>query len=219
VSADPGPVAEPGGAGLHKEDRPGLDLGEAAGVQVGTGNYQVNYFYGSSARASRPDTQVPSVPAGGELLYQGHAFLSYVREDSGNVDVLQRMLEAGGVPVWRDTASLWPGENWRAKVRDAVTRDALVFIACFSSQSAARRKSYQYEELVLAVDQLRLRRPDDPWLIPVRFDECEVPDYELGAGRTLASIQRIDFFGPDRSPAGARLVAAAQRLLRSRLRA
>jgi len=123
------------------------------------------------------------------------------------------MLEAAGIPVWRDTASLWPGEDWRARIRDAITRDALVFIACFSSRSVARRTSYQNEELRLAIDQLRLRRPDDPWLIPVRFDNCVVPDFELGAGRTLASIQRADLFGPGRDLAERRLIAAARRLL------
>lgn len=130
--------------------------------------------------------------------------------------MLQRILEAAGVPVWRDTASLWPGENWRLKIRDAITRDALVFIACFSTRSAARRASYQNEELLLAIEQLRLRRPDDPWLIPVRFDDCEVPDLELGAGRTLASIQRVDLFGARRDLAAGRLVAAVRRLLGQR---
>lgn len=142
----------------------------------------------------------------------GHAFLSYVREDSGEVDELQRMLEAAEIPVWRDTASLWPGEDWRARIRDAITGGALVFIACFSSHSAARRTSYQNEELRLAVEQLRLRRPDDPWLIPVRFDNCDVPGFELG--RTLESIQRADLFGPGHDLAAGRLVAAARRLLR-----
>jgi hypothetical protein len=109
----------------------------------------------------------------------GHAFISYVREDSGRVDELQRTLEAAGVPVWRDTADLWPGQDWREMIRRAITDNALVFIACFSKQSVARKKSYQNEEFVLAVDQLRQRQPDTPWLIPVRFDDCEVPDRDL----------------------------------------
>jgi TIR domain len=142
----------------------------------------------------------------------GHAFISYVREDSHNVDKLQRALEAAGVSVWRDTADLWPGEDWRAKIRRAITDDALVFIACFSTRSAARVKSYQNEELVLAIEQLRLRRPDIPWLIPVRFDDCDVPDFDLGGGRTLASIQRADFFADSRDVGIARLVAAVLRL-------
>jgi hypothetical protein len=142
----------------------------------------------------------------------GHAFISYVREDSLNVDRLQRTLEAAGIPVWRDTADLWPGENWRAKVRYAISENALAFIACFSSRSLARQRSYQNEELLLAVDQLRQRRPDDPWLIPVRFDDCEIPDLDLGGGRTLASLQRSDLFG-DRDVGAARLVVAVLRIL------
>ena len=143
----------------------------------------------------------------------GHVFISYVREDSGEVDELQQELEAAGILVWRDTADLWPGEDWDAKIRQAITRDALVFIACFSSHSVTRQRSYQNEELLLAIEQLRRRQPGDPWLIPVRFDDCELPDYQLGAGRTLTSLQRADLFGPDRRRAAERLVTAVNRLL------
>jgi hypothetical protein len=124
------------------------------------------------------------------------------------------MLQAAEVQVWRDTDSLWPGQDWRAKVRGAISRDALVFIACFSSRSVARLRSYQNEELVLAIEQLRQRPPDHPWLIPVRFDECDVPEYDLGAGRTLSSIQRADLFGENRELNARRLVQAVQQLLR-----
>src|SRR5271155_632732 len=132
----------------------------------------------------------------------GHAFISYVREDSPRVDQLKQTLEAAGIPVWRDTVSLWPGEDWRANIQRAITDDALAFIACFSHSSLSRDKSYQNEELVLAIDQLRLRRPDVPWLIPVRFDNCAIPGRDLGGGRTLASIQSADLFG-DRTAEGA----------------
>ena len=116
-----------------------------------------------------------------------HAFISYVREDSERVDWLQRRLEGAGVRVWRDTADLWPGEDWRARVRQAIRDDALVFIACFSEQSVARSRSYQNEELVLAIEQLRLRAPGEPWLLPVRFDDCRIPDLDIGGGRALAN--------------------------------
>jgi hypothetical protein len=191
-----------------------MTSGMAAGAQVGSGNVRVSSFPGDLTRTNTGAIPLTSVSEAAGFPDRGHAFLSYVREDSGEVGKLQRMLETAEVPVWRDTASLWPGEDWRGRIRDAITRDALVFIACFSGHSAMRRTSYQNEELLLAIDQLRLRRPDDPWLIPVRFDNCDVPDLELGAGRTLASIQRADLFGPGRDLAAGRLVATAQRLLR-----
>lgn len=148
-----------------------------------------------------------------ESLYQGHAFISYVREDLAAVDKLQNLLEAHGIRVWRDTANLWPGDDWRVKIRQAITRDTLVFIACFSRHFAERQTTFMNEELSLAIEQLRQRNPDDPWLIPVRFDDCPLPDRDLGSGRTLGSIQRADLFGPSGGEGGRRLVAAVQRLL------
>lgn len=146
--------------------------------------------------------------------YRGHAFISYAREDSDEADRLHRALEDAGIRVWRDTANLWPGEDWRAKIRKAITQDALAFIACFSSRSGARQLGHQSEELLLAIERMRSRRPDQPWLIPVRFDDCEIPDLELDPDRSLASLQRADLFGANRDMGTQRLVAAVQQILR-----
>jgi TIR domain len=148
-----------------------------------------------------------------DLVVAGHAFLSYVREDSAQVDRLQRVLQEAGIPMWRDKSDLWPGEDWQAKIREAISGDALAFIACFSASSLARTKSYQNEELILAVEQLRLRQPEQPWLIPVRFDDCEIPDRDLGGGRRLSSLQRVDLFGDSFDDSAARLVAGIRRIL------
>lgn len=83
----------------------------------------------------------------------GHVFISYVREDSGHVDRLERVFQQAGIPVWRDTAQLWPGQDWRAQIRRAITSDALIFLMCFSQASTSRPVSYQNEELVLAIEQ------------------------------------------------------------------
>jgi TIR domain len=123
------------------------------------------------------------------------------------------MLEAAGVRVWRDTADLWPGEDWKAKIRHAITDDAFVFLACFSRQSLAREKSYQRQELNLAIEEMQLRSPDEPWLIPVRFDDCEIPDRDIGGGRTLTSIQRVDLFGDRFDDGAARLTGAVKQIL------
>lgn len=144
-----------------------------------------------------------------------HAFISYVREDARQVDHLQAALEAAGIPVWRDTTDLWPGEDWRVKIRRAITDDALIFIACFSKNSLARARSYQNEELVLAIEELRLRRPDVPWIIPVRFDDCDIPDLDIGRHRTLNALQRADLFGEQLDQQTSRLVAVFKRILGS----
>lgn len=54
----------------------------------------------------------------------GQAFISYVREDSSEVDALQKTLKEAGIPVWRDTSSLclaWIGAR-RSAARSAPTR-------------------------------------------------------------------------------------------------
>jgi TIR domain len=141
----------------------------------------------------------------------GRVFVSYARVDSGRVDNLCNFLNSAGIPVWRDTASLWPGEDWRARVRGAIRSEALVFLACFSRQGISRVKGYQNEELVLAVEELRLRPPGHPWLIPIRFDDCELPDFGIGAGRTLADLQQADLFGEQAGQNADRLIQAIQR--------
>lgn len=179
--------------------------GELVEVQKGLRPVQVH-----PAEIAQPRLSV----VGDEARLAGHAFISYIREDAHHVERLQRVLETAGIPVWRDTLDLWPGEDWRAKIRQAITDDALVFIACFSECSVARAKSHQNEELILAIEQLRSRRPEDPWLIPVRFSDCEIPDRDIGAGRTLRWLQRADLFGERADEGAARLVATILRLLR-----
>ena len=99
-------------------------------------------------------------------------------------------------------------------IRHAITGNALVFIACFSTHSAARTVSYQNEEVLIATEQLRLRPPGTPWLIPVRLDDCQVPDFDIGVGRTLESIQRVDLFGDGHQEQLNRLVMWVKGLLR-----
>jgi len=141
----------------------------------------------------------------------GHVFVSYVHEDSERVDKLEEELNAAGIRVWRDT-QLWPGDDWEQTIKEAITQDALAFLACFSIASEAREKSYQREELILAAEELRRRRPGRSWLIPVRFDEVDLPYYDLGPGKDLNSLQRIDLV-TDPSPNLGRLIAAVTMIL------
>jgi len=149
----------------------------------------------------------------GESPHPGHAFISYVREDSAQVAKLQQILEAAGILVWRDTDSLWPGEDWQAKIETAISNDALAFIACFSHNTALRQKSYMNEELALAIAQLRLRQPGEPWLIPVRFDDCDIPNRRIDATRALASFHGASLFGENYDREAQRLVTVVRRLL------
>ena len=124
-----------------------------------------------------------------------YVFISYVREDADKVDKLSRLLRAATIPVWIDRTQLAPGDDWKAKIRQAIQSGSIVFLTCFSDQSRGRDSSVQNEEITLAVDEFRKRPPGQTWLIPVRFDDGEVPEWDLGAGRTLRNLHYADLFG------------------------
>jgi hypothetical protein len=144
----------------------------------------------------------------------GHVFMCYAKEDEERVAALERILVASRILVWRSTSSLGPGDEWRPRIRNAIQNDSLAFLACFSSRSIARRSSYQNVELLLAVDELRSRRPDNPWLIPVRLDDCQIPKLDIGGGRTLSDLQWTDLFGPDCKQNTGQLVAKIAQICR-----
>lgn len=142
-----------------------------------------------------------------------HAFISYVNQDSQQVDELCAVLRSAQIPYWRDRDDLGPGETWRQRIKEAVRSNSLVFIACFSDNSRARQKTYMNEELVLAIDEFRKMPPGRVWLIPVRLDDGPLPGWDLGAGRDLDALQRVDLFGERKLTEAAALVGTLHGLL------
>lgn len=138
------------------------------------------------------------------------AFLSYVHEDTADVDRLQEFLESSGVTVWRDRSNLLPGDNWKQVIRDTITRGSFVFVACFSATSVKKATSYMNEELALAVEELR-KRNTTHWFVPVLLSDCVPPDAEVGIHGRLSDIHECRLF-EDWSTASERLLAGIRRL-------
>jgi formylglycine-generating enzyme required for sulfatase activity len=120
-----------------------------------------------------------------------HVFISYVRENLETANRLCDALKSHGVPVWLDRNEIMPGMFWKDAIRRAI-QDGDFFICCFSSEYNQRPRSYVNEELNLAIEQLRQRPNNQVWFIPVILSPCEVPDWDIGAGRTLRDIQWAD---------------------------
>jgi hypothetical protein len=83
-----------------------------------------------------------------------HVFISYVRENSEILDRLAEELRSYGVKVWLDRNEIRPGCRWKDAIRDAIENGDF-FMACFSTESYKRNRSYFNEELTLAIDELR----------------------------------------------------------------
>jgi hypothetical protein len=135
-----------------------------------------------------------------------HVFVSYVHENSEQVDQLCTVLEAVGIPYWRDRKQLGPGDEWKVRIREAIRSGSTAFLACFSDESRAKDRTHMNEELTIATEEWRLRPPGRTWLIPVRFDDGPVPAWDLGAGKTLGDLNYTDLFGPQLVPNTAQLV-------------
>jgi hypothetical protein len=140
-------------------------------------------------------------------------FISYVREDSDQVDGLCSLLEDAGIPYWRDKSDLGPGENWKIKIREAIRSGSLVFLACFSEQYLKKETSYMNEELNLAIEEIRARQPDKVWFIPIRFDDAPIPEWPIGPGRTLHDLQNVDLFGATHGREAVRLIGAIEQVM------
>lgn len=121
-------------------------------------------------------------------------FISYVREDAAQIDRLVAHLESNHIGVWLDRRDLIPGERWKSAIRRAIKNGAF-FVACFSGNYTERKLTYMNEELLLAVEELRLRPRDQVWFIPIRLSRCTLPDLPIGpGGETLGDLHAIDLF-------------------------
>jgi hypothetical protein len=130
------------------------------------------------------DQEPPAMPS-------PYAFVSYLRDDSATVDRLVDALRRHGIKVWLDRTDLVVGDRWQQAIKTAI-RDGSFFIACFSPAYARRSRTHMNEELITAVEELRLRPRDRRWFLPVTLEPCAIPAFDLGAGETLETFHHVD---------------------------
>ena len=120
-----------------------------------------------------------------------HVFISYVRENEKAVSRLYHDLASRGIRVWLDRNEIKPGVRWKSAIRKAIQEGAY-FIACFSKEYNDRDKTYMNEELTVATEVLRQQPFDKAWFIPIKLNECKIPDRDIGGGETFEDFQWVD---------------------------
>lgn len=115
-------------------------------------------------------------------------FIAYVHEDAEIALRLYRDLEAHGLAPWMDSQKLLPGQNWPRAIEEAISVSEY-FIACLSTRSVLKRSQFQ-AELRYALDCAARMPLDRTFLLPVRFDDCRVPN------RIQREFQYVNLF-PD----------------------
>ena len=102
-------------------------------------------------------------------------FLCHASEDKGQVrDVYRRLADIEAFEPWLDEEDLLPGQDWAYEIPRAL--EASDFILIFFSSVSVGRRGYVQREMKLALDALQEMPAGAIFTIPVRLDECEVPE-------------------------------------------
>lgn len=115
-------------------------------------------------------------------------FLSYSHVDEVRVRRLYNDLIHAGFKPWMDSMDILPGSRWEFSLREAIRRADFLLI-CISKNSVNKR-GYLQRELKYALDLYEERLESETYLIPVRLEECEVPD-------SLRVFQWVDVYQED----------------------
>jgi len=120
-------------------------------------------------------------------------FLAHAREDKVAIDDLYRRLQERGFYPWLDKKDLLPGKLWQDEIPKAIKASG-VFLACLSMQSV-RKQSYVQREFRTALLSYAERPHDSIYLIPVRLDDCEVPNIRIASLEIgLKEFNWVDLF-------------------------
>jgi hypothetical protein len=171
-----------------------VDLGLITGISYEENeNGSLTVKVGSYVRLTSEGRRIAEAARRSLAVNPSTVFVSYIHDDSAQVDRLCGDLENAGVRTWRDVDRLLPGDDWKIAIRRAI-ENGTGFIACFSRKSEDRSSSYMREELTLAIEQLRQRPADSGWFIPVLLSDVNIPDTPIGGGRTLRDLHFIRFY-------------------------
>jgi hypothetical protein len=107
-------------------------------------------------------------------------FLSYAREDQIAVRAIAEELRQDGFLIWLDAKDLLPGDDWKARIEDAIERADYVLV--FLANNSVNKVGYVQRELKYALEQQDLRPSSHRYMIPILLEPCNPP-------RELSSIQ------------------------------
>jgi formylglycine-generating enzyme required for sulfatase activity len=123
-------------------------------------------------------------------------FLAHASEDKPAVLALYNRLKQAGYKPWLDKKDLIPGQIWRDEIPKAI-KASQIFLACLSAKSA-NKQGYIQRELRIALDTLGEMPSGTIFFIPMRLEECEIPDLRMSeVGLNLRDIHRLDYWEED----------------------
>ena len=101
---------------------------------------------------------------------------------------LYTKLTEEGFDIWLDEAKLVGGQDWQMEILKAV-RSSHIVLVCLS-KNAVSKVGFVQKEIKYALDVALEHPEDDIFIIPLRFENCNVPE-------RLKQWHWIDLYKPD----------------------
>ena len=120
-------------------------------------------------------------------------FLSFDEVDFSSAQLLRQDLLNLGYHVWWERL-LQPGEDKDLRIGQQL-REASVVLWCISEKALANTRSRIYGQLRVAACYQKRKRPDTVLFVPVRFSDCQVPNFPFDSG-SLEDHPSLDLFFP-----------------------
>jgi len=115
-----------------------------------------------------------------------HIFLCHAKEDINHVRHIYERLKNAGFHPWLDEMDILPGQNWNLEIQKAINKTDFALI--FLSEISVAKRGYVNKEIKWAIDRQSEKLDDDIFLVPVKIEECEMP-------QSLSCFQAVDLHG------------------------
>ena len=135
-------------------------------------------------------------------------FLCHASEDKPLVREWYYRLRESGVEPWLDEESLLPGQHWEKEIPRAIRNSHAIIV--FLSTWTINKEGYVQKEIKYALDVADEKPDDTIFIIPVKLEECTVPD-------RLSRFQWLDIFDKSSYDRLIRALRERARSLRVRL--
>lgn len=115
-------------------------------------------------------------------------FISYAKEDYRFAEKLYSFLEERGFKPWLDKKRLLPGQDWSFTIKQSLKEAN--YIVLLLSNISVQKRGYVQREFKLALEYYEEKLDDDIYLIPLKIDDCSIPE-------RLSKFQWVEYSDAD----------------------
>jgi len=102
-------------------------------------------------------------------------YIIYESSDQIRVEKIYRKLRDKGFIPWMASQDLLPGEDWRL-VRKKNLKESQFVVICLSEKSNKHESDFFRSEIKTALELFERMKEDDIYIIPVKLEECDIPE-------------------------------------------